>query len=246
MAKKKKKKKKKNESWLLKEPNFVPKSKSLRIAMFTIINAIFVSLLPILAIYINYPYGYICWLTVISTAILFNMKAFHVHTERYPLNDYSEYKFNPLADELVKKDGVFIIEIEKKRNVFEIRLKEKTLFFDMKGCILPLTVIEAYLGRQFIIEYINKYRLVTDMMGKNINVSKRFGDYENIQIIYKNKRKIKKRFLIKKGKTNMTCLMRSINGYGYVITYYRYCKIDKYWTKIMEQEFVERKANYKK
>lgn len=59
----------------------------------------------------------------------------------------------------------------------------------MKGCIFPLTIINAYLGRQFIIAYINKYKLVTDTMGKNLNVLKLFKKYLNIQIIFKNKNK---------------------------------------------------------
>ena len=81
--------------------------------MFVIINLILISLLPILAICINYPYGYICWILVLSFAALFNIKAFHVHTERYPLNNYSEYEFNPFADKLTEIDKSFIIETEK-------------------------------------------------------------------------------------------------------------------------------------
>lgn len=233
-------------SWLLKDPNFVPKSKRIRIAMFIIVNSILISLLPILAISINYPYGYLCWILVLSFAVLFNMKAFHVHVERYPLNKYSEYKFNPLLDVLNGKDKDFFIEVERKSNIYEVKLKEKTLIFDMKGCILPLTIIIAYLGRQFIIEYINKYKLITDTMGKNINVSSLFNDYMNIQIIYKNKRKIKKYFLIKDSKTKMNNLMKSINGYGYLTWYVRYHKMDKYFVKITEQEFIERKMYYNK
>ena len=237
---------KRKESWLLKDPNFVPKSKKIRIAMFIIINLIFVSLLPILAIYINYPYGYICWILVLSFAFLFNMKSFHIHAERYPLNNYSEYKFKPLVDVLNENDKDFIIDIERKLNIYEVRLKEKTLIFDMKGCIFPLTIINAYLGRQFIIEYINKYKLVTDTMGKNLNVLKLFTNYMNIQIIFKNKNKIKKYFLIKDGKTKMNCLMKSINGYGYITWYVTHHKMDKYFVKITEQEFIERKMYYNK
>lgn len=237
---------KRKESWLLKDPNFVPKSKKIRITMFIIINLIFISLLPILAICINYPYGYLCWILILSFALFFNIKAFHVHTERYPLNNYSEYKFNPLADVLTEMDKNFIIEIERKLNIYEVKLKEKTLIFDMKGCIFPLTIIKAYLGRQFIIEYINKYKLVSDSMGKNINVSKLFNNYMNIQIIFKNKNKIKKYFLIKDGKTKMNCLMKSINGYGYITWYVTHHKMDKYFVKITEQEFIERKMYYNK
>ena len=61
----------------------------------------------------------------------------------------------------------------------------------MKGYIFPLTIINAYLIRQFIMKYINKYKIVTDTMGKNINISKLFKNYMNIQIIFKNKNKIK-------------------------------------------------------
>ena len=239
-------KNKKKESWLLKDPNFVPKNKKIRITRFIIINLILICLLPILAIYINYPYGYLCWVLVFSFSILFNIKAFHVHAERYPLNNYSEYIFNPLSDLLTEMDKNFIIEIERKFNIYEVRLKEKTLIFDMKGCIFPLTIINAYLGRQFIIKIINKYKLITDTMGKNICISNLFSNYKNIQIIFKNKNKIKKYFLIKDYKTKMNCLMKSINGYGYVTWYVSYHRIAKYFVKITEQEFVERKAYYNK
>ncbi|UKI49062.1 MAG: hypothetical protein L6U99_09725 [Clostridium sp.] len=78
-----------------------------------------------------------------------------------------DYKFNPLKDELIERNNNFIIEIERKANIYEVRLKrEKELIFDMKGCIFPLTIINAYLGRQFIIKYINKYKLISDTMGK--------------------------------------------------------------------------------
>lgn len=98
---------------LLKDLNFVPKSRKIRIAIFIIINLTLISSLPILAICINYPYGYLCWILFLSFVALFNMKVFHVHTERYPLNNYSEYKFNPFADVLTEIDENFIIEIEK-------------------------------------------------------------------------------------------------------------------------------------
>jgi len=124
---------KRKESWLLKDPNFVPKSKKIRIAMFIIINLVLISLLPILAICINYPYGFLCWILVLSFVALFNMKAFHVHTERYPLNKYSEYKFNPLVDVLNENDKDFIIDIERKLNIYEVRLKEKCIIIKNKN-----------------------------------------------------------------------------------------------------------------
>lgn len=81
--------------------------------------------LPILAICINYSYRDLCWILVLPFVSLFNIKAFHVHTQRYPLNKYSEYKFNPLSDILTEVDKNFIIEIERKFNIYEVKLKEK-------------------------------------------------------------------------------------------------------------------------
>lgn len=237
---------KRKESWLLKDPNFVPRSKKIRIIIYIITHLILISLLPILAIWINYPYGYFCCMLILALGALFNIIAFHVHTQRYPLNDYLDYKFNPLKDELIERNNNFIIEIERKANIYEVRLKEKELIFDMKGCIFPLTIINAYLGRQFIIKYINKYKLISDTMRKNVNISKLFKKYMNVQIIFKNKDKIKKYFLIKKGKTKMNYLMKSINGHGYVTWYITYHKINKYFVRINEQEFVERKIYYNK
>ena len=39
-------------------------------------------------------------------------------------------------------------------------------------------------------------------------------------------------FLIKDGKTKMNCLMKSINGYGYITWYVTHHKMDKYFVKI--------------
>ena len=36
----------------------------------------------------------------------------------------------------------------------------------MKGCIFPLTIINAYLIRQFIMKYINKYKIVTEQWAR--------------------------------------------------------------------------------
>lgn len=226
--------------------NFITRSKKIRIVMFIIINLISISLLPILAICINYPYGYICWTGVLSISALFNIKSYHVHAERYPLNDYAEYRFNPLKDDLIEIDKNFIIVIERKSNIYEVKLKEKNLIFDMKGCLFPLTIINAYLGRQFIAKCINKYKLISETMGKNINVLKLFKNYMNVQIIFNDKNKTKKYFLIKNGKTKMNSFMKSINGYGYITLYFRYCQIDKCYRKISEQDFVKRKMYYNK
>ena len=44
----------------------------------------------------------------------------------------------------------------------------------------------------------------------------------------------------------MNCLMKSINGYGYITWYVTHHKMDKYFVKITEQEFIERKMYYNK
>lgn len=44
----------------------------------------------------------------------------------------------------------------------------------------------------------------------------------------------------------MNYLMKSINGHGYITWYITYHKINKYFVRINEQEFVERKIYYNK
>lgn len=239
------KKTRKKIPWYFRDPNFVPRNKMIRIIMFIVFNLIFIALLPILAININYPYGYLCWILVILFATLFNMKAFHIHAERYPLNNYDEYKFNPLKDALIEKGEIFVIEIKKIASIFEVKLKDKTLVFNMKGCLFPITIIKAYLGRQFIMECINKYKLISDTMEKNISIFKRFRNYINIQIIYNNGHKIKKWNLIKNSKTKMNYFMKSINGYGYITWYSAPHKTCRYFVKVEEETFVEKKLYYK-
>ncbi len=238
---------KRRESWLLNDPNFVPKNMNVRVVLYLIINLILVSLLPILAIVINFPYGYLCWILVFCFLILFNIQAFYIHVERFPINDYNEYKLN-LKQEPFMFDGKnYYVEVKKSGNLYEVYLKEKKLLFDMKGCCFPITVIKAYLGRQFIIEYINKFKLYSDCMGENLNISKLFNNYVALKIIFnKNGKKIES-YLIKCGKTQMNCLMKSINGHGFVSWHSGNAssRSVRYHFKVSEQIFVEQKNKNK-
>lgn len=233
---------KKKVPFVLREPNLVPKNLKIRLFLFLLVNGILLALFPILAIFINFPYGYLCWILIVCIAILFNIKAYHIHTERYPLNDYLEYQFNPLKDEIKKIDGEFVIDVLKiSNNVYKILLKNKVLYFDLKGCICPLTVIRAYLIRQFTIRYINQYKLVSDTMGKNINIFKLFKECENVILYYKKESKDKKFYIIKSYRTKMNSFIKSINGYGYVFWYVSYHGMNKYYMKVSENDFVDRK-----
>ena len=223
--------------------SLMPKSKTVRLIIFILVNAIFISLFPILAIFINYPYGYVCWIMVFSLGSLFNIKAFYIHTERFPLNDYSEYKFSPYIDLLNKDEEGYIIYLERKSNIYEARLKSKTLIFDMKGCLFPISVITAYLGRQYIMRYVNRYKLPMDAMGSNVNISKIMKKIKNNKIIYKNKDKIKKYYLIKKGRTRMTSFMKSINGHRYFNRGYRIPTV-RYHMPMFEKDYVSFKMEY--
>ena len=231
---------------IFREPKLIFKNKKIRMILFFTFNGLSIVLLPTLAILINYPYGYLCWILVICFAVLFNLKAYHIHTEQYPLNNYSQYQFNPIKDKLRKVDDVYVIEIIKiSKSDYVICLEEKKLYFDMKGCIFPLTIIRAYLIRQFIIPYINKYKLVSDLMGKNINISKMFHYYRNVVLYYKNGRRKKKSFIIKSYKTKMSSLEKSINGYGYTFWYITYHGGSKYHRTVSEKQFVSIKSDYK-
>ena len=233
---------KKKVPFVLREPNLVPKNLKIRLFLFLLVNGILLALFPILAIFINFPYGYLCWILIVCIAILFNIKAYHIHTERYPLNDYLEYQFNPLKDEIKKSDGEVVIDVLKiSNNVYKILLKNKVLYFDLKGCICPLTVIRAYLIRQFTIRYINQYKLVSDTMGKNINIFKLFKECENVILYYKKESKDKKFYIIKSYRTKMNSFIKSINGYCYVYWYVSYHGMNKYYMKVSENDFVDRK-----
>lgn len=234
----------KKKPWILKEPNFIPHSSKIRLIMFLVINGLLIGLLPLLAVLVVFPYGYLCWVLVICVMILFNIKAFHIHTERYPLNKYSDYQFNSLRDRIKKIDGIFVFELQKiSKSEYLVLLEEKQLYFDMKRCICPMAVLKAYLIRQFTIKYINKYKLNSDFMGKNINISKMYKEYENIFLSYKKGDKTKKKYLVKSYRTKMHSLEKSINGYGYVFWYATYHGVNKYHTNISENDFVDRKNN---
>lgn len=228
----------------LKDPFSVPKRKKVRLIIFFVFNLILISLMPILAICISFPYVIFCWIFIVCVDLLFNIKAFHIHTERYPLNNYSDYKFDPFKDLLQESENDFIIEIEKENNFYKAKLKEKTLTFDMKGCLFSLTIIKAYFVRQYMMKYINRFKLVQDTMGKNINIYKVFKRCKNIILIYKDKNKIKNYYLVKNYKTKMNTLMKSINGYGNVTWYITYHKMEKYYTYMSEKQYVSIKREY--
>lgn len=227
-------------SCILEDLKLVPKRKKIRISIFITFNIIFILLFSIFLIFVKYPYNYAGCILIVGILLLFDMKSFHTHVERYPLNNYEEYKFNPKKDLINKIDGDYVITIEQKSNIYFANLKDRTLVFDMKGCILPLTVIKAYLGRQFIREYINKNKLISDSMNKNLKINSLFKEYNNLKILFKNKEK----YLIKNGKTKLNIIMKEINGYGYITWRVAPRRINKYFVKINEQEFVERKEYY--
>lgn len=229
-------------TWLLRDPDFIPKNKNVRLLLFCIINILFVVLYPTLAIFVIYPYGFLCWILVGSFMFLFNNKAFHIHVERYPLNDYEEYRFNVLKDQIKSNNQIFYIYLYKEsKGKYLAKLEDKKLVFDMKGCICPLTVIRAYFVRQFSIAYINKYRMNSDYMGKNIYISKLFKEMKNVYLQFEKKGKIKMMSLIKSYKTRMNMIEKSINGYGYVFWYSSYHGTNRYYVKISEKDFAERK-----
>lgn len=235
---------KKKKTLVLREPNFIPQNAKIRLIFFVVINGMLIILLPILALLIAFPYGYLCWVLVICVMLLFNIKAFHIHTERYPLNKYSDYQFNSLRDKIKNIDGIFVIELQKiSKGEYLVLLDEKRLYFDMKGCICPIAVLKAYLIRQFTIKYINKYKLNSDFMGKNINISKMYKEYVDIALNYKKGCKIKKTYLVKSYRTKMHYLEKAINGYGYVTWYVTYHGINKNHINISENDFVYRKNN---
>lgn len=223
-------------SLLLRDPNFIPKSKNIRVLLFWLINLIFIALFPILAIFVNFPYGYVCWILVGSLMFLFNNKAFHIHIERYPLNKYDEYRFN-ITKDLIKCNNqtCFIIIRKESKGKYIATLDEKTFIFNMKGFVCPLTAISAYFIRQFTIPYINKYKLNSDYVGKNINISKLFKEIKNVYLQYEKHGKIKEKTLIKSYKTRMNIFEKSINGYGYVFWYSKYHGVNRYYVYIREE-----------
>ena len=122
---KKTKKQKNKKIKLLKDPNFIPKNKNVRICIFIIFTLTCIISVFVLPIYVNYPYVYFCWFNVFLVAFLFYDQAFYVHAERYPLNDYLEYAFYPLKDALIKDKNELLIKIERHKGFFEAQLEEK-------------------------------------------------------------------------------------------------------------------------
>ena len=227
------------------EEVLVPKSKKVRVMIFIIVHSILICLLPITAIFIPYPYGYICWFGfIIPIGMAFNIKAFHIHVEQYPSNNYADYKFVPKTDLLMQDGDSFVIEIERNAHIYTAYLKDKTLTFDMKGCLFPLTVIRAYFGRQFLMKCINKQKLIRTAMAKNLNIGKVFPQYQNIKIIFKHKNKTRCFYLVKNHRTKMNLLMKEINGHLYLPSYggrFRHYRL--VYVKVAEQHFVDSKIS---
>lgn len=225
------------------EEVLVPKSKKVRVMIFIIVHSILICLLPITAIFIPYPYGYICWFGfIIPIGMAFNIKAFHIHVEQYPSNSYADYKFVPKTDLLMQDGDSFIIEIERNDHIYTAYLKDKTLTFDMKGCLFPLTVIRAYFGRQFLMKCINKQKLIRTATGKNLNIRTIFAQYQNIKMIFKHKNKTRCFYLVKNYITKMNFLMKSINSHLYLPTYGgRFHAYRSTYVKATEQDFVDAK-----
>lgn len=229
-------------SWLLRDLNFIPKNIRIRVLLFIIINLILVGSLPILAITIRFPYGYLSWLVVISFLILFNIQAFYVHVERFPLNDFSDYKIDLKNDDLVSDNFDYIIRVSNEGHIYEACLINRVLIFDMKGCFFPFIIIKAYLIRQFIIGYINKYKLNSDYMGRNLDITNLYSNYKNVKVVFHKRNRVIEEYIIKNGKTQMNAFIKSINGHGFVPWHSGNAHgTSRYHFKISEEIFVKQK-----
>ncbi|MDG0889312.1 hypothetical protein [Paracholeplasma manati] len=235
--------KKSKHTWLLKDPSFVPKKIRIRVFLFIIINLILICCLPLLAITIRFPYGILSWIMVICFLILFNIQAFYIHVERYPLNNYSEYKIDLKKDGILSDSTGHYIKVSIKGHIYEVQLLNKVLIFNMKGCFFPFTVIKAYLIRQFTIGYINKHKLVSDYMGKNIDITNLYDNYKCVKVVFNKRNKTCESYIIKDGKTKMNTLMRAINGHGFAPWHSGNAHgSSRYHFKISEQIFVKQKS----
>jgi len=226
--------------WCLRDPYFVPKSKTVRVILFVIVNSILLILFPIMAIFINFPYGYLCWLFLFCFIFFFNRRAFFIHIQRYPLNCYNEYKFNVLKDKLLIKNSKLVLELRKENNSqYIVYIQDKQLKFDMKGCLFPITIIRCFLIRQYLMFHINKNNLISDYMAKNVNLMSSFPNHKDILLEYHNGNKIKNYDIIKLFVTKQCLIDKVINGNGF-ITWGR-CK-KRYFVKVSEDMFIDMKC----
>ncbi len=220
--------------------NMMLRNKTTRIILFYVVNAILIISIILSIIFINFPYNTMAWILPGCILGLIDIQAFYIHVERYPLNDYSEYKIVLNEDELEEKNGYYVIRVTKKGYMYYASLKDKELVFNMKGCWFPRTVIKAYLGRQFIMMTINERELVSDYMQKNARISKKCDKYANVKIIFiKEKGKLSESYLIKSKKAKMSILMRAINGHNLIV--WGYGNVDRYYVEVDESIFVSRK-----
>ena len=176
-----------------------------------IINLITPYFLYLLAVNVRDSYGYVLWMPILGTLILFDIYAFISHTRQYPLNDYKEYEFKSFID-LVDEigDGQYAIVIEQKGNTYFTISGTKQLKFEMKGCLFPKNYIRAYFIRNIHFKFFNKQKRSIIWLGSSFKVPNKF-KFLNLMIKF-NDKKEKKFWLVKKSKTKVNLLISEIIG----------------------------------
>lgn len=176
-----------------------------------IINLITPYFLYLLAVNVRDSYGYVLWMPILGTLILFDIYAFISHTRQYPLNDFKEYEFKSFID-LVDEigDGQYAIVIEQKGNTYFTISGTKQLKFEMKGCLFPRNYIRAYFIRNIHFKFFNKQKRSIIRLGSSFKVPNKF-KFLNLMIKF-NDKKEKKFWLVKKSKTKVNLLISEIIG----------------------------------
>lgn len=191
--------------------------------------------------------------TVLINFILF-YDFFCDFTMLYPLNNRSEYFFNPEKNELglVQEKYYKLTFVEKEKGVWELENNSKKMKFNMKGYLFQKKYICSYFIRNINFVIINKNKYPLPKLFKSLEL-KSFNKYHNFELNFKYKNKSKVIKIVENSKTKVGFLIGLIiesrysvlglGGKSYNNRLYEYEKINE---DIYDKARIPKKIIYKK
>ena len=166
-----------------------------------------------------------------------------LHLKKYPINDYSEYRFSTHANKITNKaESAYIIEVAMENEIMTVVSGTQKLVFDVRGCVFPRQLVRAYFLRNIIADAFrekkcNRWRLFLPI----VNL-KGYTCYYNLKIRFHKCKRSKTYWLVRKGKS----IANPIMGMAIASPYFQVIERRKLFqpktiVKIKEADYVRNK-----
>ena len=132
-------------------------------------------------------------------------------TNKYPMNNYNEFCFNPHSSQLgYQGNGNYVIKMKEiDKGIWIAEDAQENLKFDMRGYIFPKLYICTYFIRNLHYSVMNKNKYPLIKLFKSMDLSP-YTKYQNVEMRFSYRDKTYSRKIVYGNKTRVTWLMRLI------------------------------------